>query len=156
MTTEPVRSTFGSRLRAYRRSKGKTIAQVADASGLSLPYISNLERGRGNPTVGAINRLAEALGIGPSQLVGDRELPEGDETQEALLAAMPPSLASFSRTDEFQRTVTRLSTEHGLDETVLRRRLLSGMAAAPRRGQGEPTATDWRRLLDVYTIILQQ
>jgi hypothetical protein len=29
-----------------------------------------------------------------------------------------------------------------------------GMASAPRRSQGEPTSEDWRRLLDVYSVIL--
>jgi hypothetical protein len=36
----------------------------------------------------------------------------------------------------------------------MRQRLLVGMVSAPRRGSGDPTEEDWRRLLDVYSLIL--
>ena len=41
---------LGARLRARRLALGMTLAEVAERAGLSLPYVSNLERGRGNPT----------------------------------------------------------------------------------------------------------
>jgi len=40
------------------------VASVAADAGLSVPYIANLENGRGNPTTAALARLAEALGRG--------------------------------------------------------------------------------------------
>ena len=49
---------LGKRMRARRAELGLTLAQVADRSGISLPYISNLERGRGNPTLEALTKLA--------------------------------------------------------------------------------------------------
>jgi transcriptional regulator with XRE-family HTH domain len=156
VTITPDQPTFAGRLRAKRRSKGMTLAQLAELSGLSLPYISNLERGHGNPTVAAITKLAVGLDAPVSELIGDSELTRGGETQEALLAEMPRSLATYSRTAEFDRAITRLAEEEGADKGELRRRVLAGMAAAPRRGNGEPTVEDWRRLMDVYTTILRQ
>src|SRR5689334_24953011 len=46
-------------------------------AGLSVPYIANLENGRGNPTVAALDRLAEALGTRLEVRIGETvdELP---------------------------------------------------------------------------------
>ena len=52
---------MGARLRARRIALGMTLAEVAEVSGLSLPYVSNLERGHGNPTLDALLSLAQAL-----------------------------------------------------------------------------------------------
>src|ERR1700678_2389733 len=53
---------LGVRLRARRAAAGETIASVAMRAGLSVPYIANLENGRGNPTLTALSALAQALG----------------------------------------------------------------------------------------------
>jgi transcriptional regulator with XRE-family HTH domain len=45
-----------------RAAAGRTIASVAVQAGLSVPYVANLENGRGNPTLSALTRLARALG----------------------------------------------------------------------------------------------
>ena len=54
---------IGRQLRAQRTAAGRTVASVAADAGLSVPYIANLENGRGNPTTAALTRLAEALGL---------------------------------------------------------------------------------------------
>ncbi|MBL7259574.1 helix-turn-helix domain-containing protein [Paractinoplanes lichenicola] len=54
---------LGEQLKQKRVESGRTIASVAAEAGLSVPYIANLENGRGNPTLAAVNRLAEALGL---------------------------------------------------------------------------------------------
>ena len=54
---------IGRQLRARRTAAGRTVASVASDAGLSVPYIANLENGRGNPTTAALTRLAEALGL---------------------------------------------------------------------------------------------
>ena len=54
---------IGRQLRARRTAAGRTVASVAADAGLSVPYIANLENGRGNPTTAALTRLAEALGL---------------------------------------------------------------------------------------------
>jgi transcriptional regulator with XRE-family HTH domain len=48
------------------------VASVAADAGLSVPYIANLENGRGNPTTAALTRLAEALGSAVASMVADR------------------------------------------------------------------------------------
>ena len=56
-------AAIGSQLRSRRAAAGRTVASVAADAGLSVPYIANLENGRGNPTITALARLAEALGM---------------------------------------------------------------------------------------------
>ena len=48
-------------LRDRRKAAGRTIASVAVDAGLSVPYIANLENGRGNPTLSALDRLPAEL-----------------------------------------------------------------------------------------------
>ena len=43
--------------------------QLAERSGFSQQYISDLERGRRNPTVVSLFELAQALGTTPVQLI---------------------------------------------------------------------------------------
>ena len=73
------------------------MASVAADAGLSVPYIANLENGRGNPTTAALTRLAEALGMIAHSM--DRDLAEADwwRLLDALLLiathpAGPPAL----------------------------------------------------------------
>ncbi|MGC1281309.1 MAG: helix-turn-helix transcriptional regulator, partial [Streptosporangiaceae bacterium] len=51
MTEEELREELGRRLRARRSAQGRTLASVAMQAGLSVPYVANLENGRGNPTL---------------------------------------------------------------------------------------------------------
>lgn len=141
----------GDRIRARRVGLGMTLAAVAESAGLSLPYVSNLERGRGNPTLDALQAIARALDMPLGELVGDGEQHVGGDL---VLAQAPASLLQFARSPRFQSAVQRLAAEHSCSPDDMRQRLLVGMVSAPRRGRGDPTEEDWRRLLDVYSLIL--
>lgn len=60
---------FGQNVRKARTAKGMTQEQLAFEVGMERSYISDLERGRRNPTVRALGKLAEALGVEPGALV---------------------------------------------------------------------------------------
>ncbi len=145
--------TLGARLRARRTGLGMTLAEVAEKAELSIPYVSNLERGRGNPTIDALRAIAAALDVSVPDLLGEGS-EDGLDPVELVLADAPKSLGAFSRSDRFIAVLERLSTDQGVAVEDMRRRLLIGMASAPRRSAGEPTEEDWRRLLDVYSLIL--
>jgi transcriptional regulator with XRE-family HTH domain len=146
--------TIGQRLRARRVALGRTLAEVAEQSGLSLPYVSNLERGRGNPTLDALRALALALDVPLSSLVGDGDVAHAG--LDVVLASAPPSLLQFSRSPDFQETVDDLAKRQGESVDTMRERLLVGMASSPQRSSGEPTEEDWRRILDAYSLILKK
>lgn len=145
--------TIGQRLRARRVELGLTLAEVAERAGLSLPYISNLERGRGNPTLEALGGLARALDIPLAGLVGE----DGPlEPLQVVLASAPASLMQFSRSADFAETVAELAERQGESVDAMRQKLLIGMASSPQRSSGEPTEEDWRRILDAYSLILKK
>ena len=63
---------LGENVRHYRKLKGMTQEQLAIAAGMERSYVSDLERGTRNPSVLALGRLAEALGIEPPMLLDAR------------------------------------------------------------------------------------
>jgi methanogenic corrinoid protein MtbC1/DNA-binding XRE family transcriptional regulator len=52
---------LGRRVQELRSARGWTQQQLADEAGLDRTYISGLEHGKQNPTIGALLRLATAL-----------------------------------------------------------------------------------------------
>lgn len=57
------RSALGRRIHRLRESKGITQEKLAEKAGISPKSLSDLERGRGNPTLSSLDGLAEAFGI---------------------------------------------------------------------------------------------
>ena len=64
-----MRRLVGSNVRAIRQNLGWTQEDLANKSGFSQQYISGLEQGRRNPTVVSLFELAQALGVGPIDLL---------------------------------------------------------------------------------------
>jgi DNA-binding XRE family transcriptional regulator len=60
---EPLwRDVLGQRLRALRAERGETLAETAERAGISPQYLSEVERGRKEPSSEMIAALAGALG----------------------------------------------------------------------------------------------
>jgi transcriptional regulator with XRE-family HTH domain len=67
---EPLwREVLGSRLRALRTDRGETLAQTAERAGISPQYLSEVERGRKEPSSEMIAALAGALDITVADLM---------------------------------------------------------------------------------------
>lgn len=66
---QPEGKVFGERLRELREQRGETQRSLAEASGLSHPYIAEMERGRKVPSLTTLLRLALALDCNVSELV---------------------------------------------------------------------------------------
>lgn len=60
---------LGINVRRYRKLKGMSQEQLALDAGMERSYVSDLERGTRNPSVRALGRLADALGVEPKQLL---------------------------------------------------------------------------------------
>jgi transcriptional regulator with XRE-family HTH domain len=71
----PSVEEVGQRLKEVRREKGMTLKQVAEASGMSPTHISEIERGKTSPTVGALRKIAGALGKDTAFFVEDKAMP---------------------------------------------------------------------------------
>ncbi|MCL6593392.1 MAG: helix-turn-helix domain-containing protein [Alicyclobacillus sp.] len=61
---------FGRRLRAYRKLKHWTQAELAEALGVSIAIVGGLERGTRLPTPDLLRRLTEVLQVSEEELYG--------------------------------------------------------------------------------------
>jgi transcriptional regulator with XRE-family HTH domain len=142
---------IGRQLRARRTAAGRTVASVAADAGLSVPYVANLENGRGNPTATALTRLAAALG---TRLVITLGPEEGSVAAgEPAPPEVPASLVRLGRTARFRHAVAAMAAALGLDADEFSARLVAALAAlaqATGRNLAEP---DWWRLLDALLLI---
>lgn len=59
-------------VRVWRQFRRLTLEQLADAIGISKPYLSQIENGRRQPTVNVLGRLAGALAVDFDQIVPAR------------------------------------------------------------------------------------
>lgn len=64
-----MRALVGRNFARLRREKNLTQEQVEERSGFSQQYLSDLERGRRNPTIVTLYELAQALGVSHVDLV---------------------------------------------------------------------------------------
>jgi transcriptional regulator with XRE-family HTH domain len=55
--------TLGRELRQLRRSRNRSLEQVADEAGVSVGLLSQLERGVGNPSYLTLAKIGQALGV---------------------------------------------------------------------------------------------
>lgn len=68
-----VRDQVGAALKECRARQRLTQEQLAERSGLSYKFIGEIERGRGNPTIATVARLADALGINIATLFAESD-----------------------------------------------------------------------------------
>lgn len=54
---------IGARLREIRQSNGLKLINVAEATGLSAPYVSEIERGIKSPTIETLASICAALNV---------------------------------------------------------------------------------------------
>ena len=96
-TTANALAAIGYRIRELRQSRGRTLQELADVSGLSTSMLSLVERGRASPSIGSLIVIASALGVAMSDL-----LVHGSDSEERIVVR-----ASEARTVETAQHVVR-------------------------------------------------
>ena len=139
---------IGRQLRARRTAAGRTVASVAADAGLSVPYIANLENGRGNPTTAALTRLAEALGM---RLVVS--LVPGEDAETSASPEIPASLMRLGRTTRFRQAVKVIATTLDLEADEFSAKLVAALAMIAHSMDRDLAEADWWRLLDALLLI---
>lgn len=76
-------ATLGERIHKARRQAGLTIASLAKATGFSQSYISQVERSLANPSVAALKKIADALGVQAGSFF-EAELPQSNDSQHHI------------------------------------------------------------------------
>lgn len=100
-------------IRQARKAQGKTIKDIAEMTGHSIPYISNIETGEKEGSIGALATIAEAVGlklvlvgIGEDMSVDDKtEIPPaGNQTigelAKRLCSRLTDPFKEWSEADE--------------------------------------------------------
>lgn len=67
MVDDGLLKSFGKRVRALRNKRGHSQEEFAARCRLDRTYISGIERGRRNPSLRNIKKIAAALGVTTSQ-----------------------------------------------------------------------------------------
>jgi transcriptional regulator with XRE-family HTH domain len=137
---------LGHQLRAMRAASGRTVASVAVDAGLSVPYIANLENGRGNPTMAAVGRLATALGS---------ELKVSLAGTPEPAPSAPQSLVRFARASRSRHDNTRLAATLGIPPEQLSQRIVTTLAGFADAVGMDPGDAGWGRLMDALVLIVQ-
>ncbi len=66
-----VREVIGDVLRRARTSQGRTLREVSDSARVSLGYLSEVERGRKEPSSELLNAICDALEVPLSSVLTD-------------------------------------------------------------------------------------
>jgi transcriptional regulator with XRE-family HTH domain len=72
MPRDPTPEELGRRIKMLRVSCGLTLKDLEERGGISATHVSEIERGKASPTVGALSRIARALGLRPAALLEPR------------------------------------------------------------------------------------
>jgi len=100
---ENVRVIFGMKLRKFREQRGYSLKALAERTGLSPSYLTEIEKGKKYPKTGKILQLAEAVELPFDDLVSlklERELnPLSDLLNSPLMQEFPFHLFGFTPQD---------------------------------------------------------
>lgn len=89
------------RLKELRMDRDLTLKGVAEITGLSVSYLSDIERGRTTPTLNTLESIAQALDVSIIDM-----LTGVDFAGESSRAGLPPGLAELMEDDEYGQGIT--------------------------------------------------
>jgi transcriptional regulator with XRE-family HTH domain len=83
-------TTLGDDIRALRRARKRRLADLAEATGRSIGWVSQVERGISTPSVADLRRLAAALDVSLSSLFHHGAAPAGEQGRVVRKSARRP------------------------------------------------------------------
>jgi transcriptional regulator with XRE-family HTH domain len=138
--TDATSRRLGERVSQLRQEQGLTLDQLAAASGVSRSMLSQIERGRANPTLAVTQRIARTFGISIGELVDD---PGAGSAIEVVRGDDPGSLFRADGECEL-RTLSPLQFEKNIEfYAIILQPGAARASAAPFEGTREMfTVTD--------------
>jgi transcriptional regulator with XRE-family HTH domain len=103
-----VREVIGDVLRETRTTQGRTLREVSDSARVSLGYLSEVERGRKEPSSELLNAICDALDVPLSSVLTDAGermaseeraavgAPTGDGASGTSIKVVIPPVASLA------------------------------------------------------------
>jgi XRE family transcriptional regulator, regulator of sulfur utilization len=114
---------LGERLRELRQQQGLTLLQLSQQTSLSVSYLSDLERGRTNPSIDTLERIANSYKMLLGELVAG-----ADGWQMNPQQGLDPGLQEL-----LEKGAINLATAQDLSRIEL-------------RGKRPQTADEWQEL----------
>lgn len=111
--------SLGARIRGARLAKGLGVRELARLADCSASLVSQIERGRANPSVSTLYALSDALGISVASLF---EAPLGAEDADASVVNLQGALSLGHSTLGADRWTAVTRKPETLEETILLRR----------------------------------
>ena len=128
--TPPLPSTLGADIRAVRRSRGLTLAQLAQRLNRSVGWLSQVERDLSQPSITDLRHLAAALDTTVSLLFGQSPAPAEEAGHIVRRTARRPigsgaaglveELLSPDLTDDFEVVHSTFQPHSRIGEVVTR------------------------------------
>jgi transcriptional regulator with XRE-family HTH domain len=127
---------LGTELRRLRKQRQLTLAEVGEASGLSVSFLSDIERGRTRPSLDTLEKLAYVYQVSINDILKETDLGIGPES-----TVYPP---------EYEEFLNKIGGE--IDEEI-EDILLRVERRAQKRAQ---TSEDWLQLYYSLKTILRE
>jgi transcriptional regulator with XRE-family HTH domain len=103
---------LGERLKGYRKNAGLTLAELKEKTNLSVSYLSDLERGRTNPSLETLKQIAGVYQTTVSALVegiegwGEQEI---DDIPRGLMELKNDATFGNQITNDDLRALSKIS-----------------------------------------------
>lgn len=104
--------SIGNKIRELRLEYDLTLKELAARAGISLSYLSDIEKGRSNPSVDTLQNIADALGKSPSYFLDDLSEHKPDPNEHFFLRAGKLSEDGKKKLWDFLDYVEHWETEH--------------------------------------------
>lgn len=73
----------GRRIKQYRQKYNLTLKEIEARVNVSATHVSEIERGKTSPTIGALSRIAQAFDMDPAEFLISEDLPRVHVTKKA-------------------------------------------------------------------------
>jgi transcriptional regulator with XRE-family HTH domain len=103
MDGQAIRDTLGKNIKLLRARRGLSQAEFAEKANISIPFLSNIERGIKYPQPDMLSRIANALGVEVNELfITDLEIGESKKLLRHLSEDMKKNV-NWAMTEVFKR-----------------------------------------------------
>lgn len=116
-----------------------TLRDLSDASGISITYLSDLEREKlENPSLGTLRAVAGALGASLNELVGVEDADAASSGRRT-----PPPLEEFRGSPQFTDAIAAEARRRKLDPKELEDQWIEALGSIAVGGRRPRTASDY-------------
>ncbi|TCT02244.1 cupin domain-containing protein [Aquabacter spiritensis] len=110
---------LGQRIRHLRKARGLSLKEVAERSGFSISFFSQIERGLSSPSVRVLASLAHALNVNIGSLFAEDDEAE-DAAAKIVVRKSERKVLSFWRTGISKELLTPAASNARLDVYLVR------------------------------------